>query len=268
MKAAAKTLAEQSDKHLLYQQSVQDVEAEIDFVDAEFRRLTGRLATRLREDFCGTGNTAAEWVRRRPENMALGLDLDDEVLAWGRVHNLGDLPEEDQWRLILEACDVRQPPDEPMDIVLAMNFSYYLFPTRQEMVGYFTRVRKSLVTDGVFFLDAYGGYDSYREIQEEREVDGFTYVWDQADYDPVTGMMQCHIHFHFPDGSKISPAFSYRWRLWTLPEITEMLAEAGFSDVQVYWEGTDEETGEGNGEFNPCERGDPDPGWITYISAR
>ena len=61
-------------------------------------------------------------------------------------------------------------------------------------------------------------------------------------------------------------AFTYEWRLWTLPEIRELLEEAGFGRVTVYWEGTDED-GEGNGEFEPTTRGDADAGWIAYLVA-
>lgn len=81
-------------------------------------------------------------------------------------------------------------------------------------------------------------------------------------------MMDCYIHFAFPDGSRMDRAFSYRWRLWTLPELREMLAAAGFSDIVVYWEGTDEDANEGNGIFEPAEVGDADPGWVCYIVAQ
>jgi hypothetical protein len=154
------------------------------------------------------------------------------------------------------------------DIVLAMNFSYYLFPTRAEMLAYFRNVHDGLVEDGIFFLDAYGGYDAPREIEEERECEGFTYVWEQSSFNPIDGMMNCHIHFSFPDGSRIDDAFLYRWRLWTLPELRELLYEAGFSDVAIYWEGTDEEQNEGNGIYEPSEVGDADPGWVCYIVAQ
>ena len=125
-----------------------------------------------------------------------------------------------------------------MDIVLAMNFSYWILHTRTGMRRYFEKVRDALVEDGVFFLDAYGGYDAFREMRETTGNDGFTYVWDQARYDPITGRQRCHIHFRFPDGSRIKDAFVYEWRLWTLPEIREILEEAGFRDVTVYWQGT------------------------------
>ena len=94
----------------------------------------------------------------------------------------------------------------------------------------------------------------WRNIEEERECDGFTYIWEQASFNPIDGMMDCHIHFTFPDGSRMDRAFSYRWRLWTLPELREMLAEAGFRDIVVYWEGTDEDANEGNGIFEPAGR--------------
>ena len=60
---------------------------------------------------------------------------------------------------------------------------------------------------------------------------------------------KCNIHFKFPDGSKIKRAFSYTWRLWTAPELRDMLLDAGFRNVTVYWEGEDD-NGEGNGEFS------------------
>jgi hypothetical protein len=128
-------------------------------------------------------------------------------------------------------------------------------------------VHASLLDDGIFFLDAYGGYDAPRELQEERECDGFTYIWDQESFNPIDSLMTCHIHFEFPDKSRMERAFTYHWRLWTLPEIRELLAEAGFTEVTVYWEGTDEDSNEGNGIYEPTQKGDADPGWVCYIVA-
>ena len=48
------TMAEQADIHELYEHSVQNVENEIEFLQATFRSLTGRTAYLFREDFCGT----------------------------------------------------------------------------------------------------------------------------------------------------------------------------------------------------------------------
>ncbi len=69
------------------------------------------------------------------------------------------------------------------------------------------------------------------------------------------------------DGSRIRRAFAYDWRLWILPEVRDLLLEAGFTGVEVYWEGTDGETGEGNNIFTRRERAIDDPAWIAYIVA-
>lgn len=261
-------LAGQADRHYLYQESVQDTEAEIDFVEETWAELRDRPAELLREDFCGTANTACEWIRRDPQHYAIGVDLDAEVLEWGLLNNLAQLDDEQQSRIELLQENVLVTTPVLADIVLAMNFSYYLFLVREDLLDYFRCVHASLVDDGIFFLDAYGGYDAPREIEEERECEGFTYIWEQASFNPIDATMTCHIHFEFPDRSRMDQAFSYYWRLWSLPEISELLTEAGFSDVTVYWEGTDKKTNEGNGIYQPADVGDADPGWVCYVVAQ
>lgn len=260
--------ADLADRHALYQEAVQDVEAEIDFVDETYEEVRGRKAKLLREDFCGTANTACEWVRRRRGNRAIAVDLDTEVLDWGREHNVKALSPAEQKRIELIEGDVLDTAAEPVDIVLAMNFSYFLFRERDDLREYFRSVKKNLKDDGLLIMDCYGGYDAPKELTEPRDCGKFTYIWDQAEFNPITNGMVCHIHFKFPDKSRMKRAFSYHWRLWSLPEITEILEEAGFSQSDVYWEGTDEETGEGDGIYTPSTVGDADPGWICYIVAQ
>jgi SAM-dependent methyltransferase len=261
-------MADRADRHVLYEMAVQEPESEMDFVADTFRELRGRNPLLIREDFCGTANSSCEWVRRDSGHRAIGVDIDPEVLDWGRRNHLSRLTPGAQERITLIEGDVMTVESEPVDALLAMNFSYYLFKTRDGLRDYFRRARENLVEDGVLFLDAFGGYEAFRELEEERECDDFTYVWDQASYDPITGDMTCHIHFEFPDRSKMKKAFTYHWRLWTLPEIQEVLREAGFSDVTVYWQGWDEEDDEEDGEFLPAKHGEADAGWICYIVAQ
>ena len=270
---SAASMAERADRHLLYQQSVQDVETELDFVEQTWSELRQRPAVFLREDFCGTANTACEWVVRDDNHQAVGVDLDLDVLEWGRLFNLAELEDEQLERIELLHEDVLQTRPGLADIILAMNFSYYLFMQREELREYFANALDSLVSDGILFLDAYGGYEAPMVLTEPRECedeDGneFTYIWEQAEFNPIDSCMTCHIHFEFPDKSRMDKAFSYRWRLWTLPEIREILYEAGFSQVDIYWEGTDEKNNEGNGVYMPSEVGDADPGWVCYIVAQ
>jgi hypothetical protein len=268
-------LSAKADRHTLYQHAVQSPDAEIDFVDDTYKALRGRRATTLREDFCGTALTSCEWVRRRPTNLAFGVDLDQPTLAWGIEHNLAQLKAAARTRLTLindNVLTVETP--QPVEIVLAMNFSYFIFKQRSLLRRYFAHVRQGLAEGGLFMLDAYGGSDAFKELREKRPIKNgppgigpFTYVWDQAHYDPITGDTRCHIHFHLKDGSKINRAFTYEWRLWTLPEIKEILEEAGFAKSTVYWEGTDPKDNSGNGHFEPAEHGEADLGWICYIVA-
>jgi cyclopropane fatty-acyl-phospholipid synthase-like methyltransferase len=266
-KSGTPTQAERADRHILYQKAVQDTGFEFEFVDATFKRLRGRTAHTLREDFCGTAAMCCEWVRQRRDNRAIGVDLDAAVLDWGRVHNLAELKPAEQRRVHLVEGNVLEVDLEPVDLLLAMNFSYQCFKDRATLRHYFERARAGLVDDGVMILDVFGGYDAIREMTERTKHKKFTYIWDQHRYDPVTGEILCHIHFAFPDGSKLKKAFSYDWRLWSLPELQEILREAGFQRVTVYWQGTEEKTNEGNGIFEPAEHGDADPAWICFISA-
>jgi hypothetical protein len=263
----ARTLAEKADRHTLYQRAVQCAESEVDFVDETFRAQRRRRATVLREDFCGTALVACEWVGRRPGNLAFGVDLDAAVLDWGREHNLSKLAPEARARITLLNEDVMHVRTRPVDACLAMNFSYWIFKTRPALRTYFERVRGGLVDDGLFFIDAYGGHDAFRVLRERTPHRGFTYVWHQAAYNPVTGETTCHIDFSFPDGSRLPRAFTYEWRLWTLPELRELLQEAGFRRATVYWQGWDEQKQEATGDFFPTETGDADAGWIAYIVA-
>ncbi|MEA3641774.1 MAG: class I SAM-dependent methyltransferase [Lamprobacter sp.] len=278
--------AEQADRHALYERAVQCPEAEVDFIQQTFLDRRGRPARSLTEDFCGTAAVCREWILRHPEHCAVGVDKDPAVLAYARQHRLASMTADQQRRLRLINADVLEittpqsaPGLEleaptscaPVDLILAMNFSWWLITKRRDLRGYFMRVRERLVADGLFLLDAYGGYDAFRVITEERSIEddlepSFSYIWDQADYDPISGLMQCAIHFQFPDGSRLENAFCYRWRLWTLPELREILTEAGFRNLIVYWQGWDE-NGDPDGCFHPVTRADADAGWICYLSA-
>ena len=258
------TMADRADIHELYEESVQNVENEVEFTQQTFQEITGRTAYVFREDFCGTASLACEWVKQGPEYSAIGVDIDPSVLEWGRKNRVGRLETADQARVSLIESDVQTVETPKVDILVAFNFSYWIFEERAQMVAYMRSCRDALKDDGVLFMDMFGGPESFEETKEKTKQDGFTYVWHQAKYHPITNHMQCYIHFRFPDGSKIKRAFSYAWRLYTAPELRDMLIEAGFGKVTVYWEGEDED-GEGNGEFTPEEKGEADLAWIAYI---
>lgn len=257
-----------ADRYDLYQRAVQEPEADVSFLRRVFKKRFGRPPRRMREDFCGTALLAATWVSRHAENEAWGVDLDPEPLAWGLEHNLKPLSESRRARVHLVEGDVLTARTPPADVTVAFNFSYFLFKTRRELLTYFRKARSTLAKEGILFLDAYGGADAQQRQLETREHDGFDYQWDQDRFDPITHDVVNHIHFVLPGRRKMKRAFTYEWRLWSLPEICELLEEAGFSDVGVYWEGTDSKSDEGNGIFTRREHAPDDPAWIAYVVAQ
>ena len=258
--------AKTADINELYERSVQCPESEVDLILQAWKDFRGREPLSIREDFCGTSAVSREWVQRNNSCTSLGIDLDKSVLRWANDRIKKELAPEQQRRITLVEQDVVSTKTADVDCILAMNFSYYGFKQRATLKEYFTSVYNHLVDDGLFLLDAYGGSDSFLEMDEERDLDGFTYVWDQHYVNPITGDIVNYIHFEFPDGSKIMRAFTYDWRFWTIPEIKDVLLDAGFSRVEIYWEGSDED-GDGNGEWKIDTRGEPCAGWVAYIVA-
>jgi SAM-dependent methyltransferase len=257
--------AKTADKHVLYELAVQAPETEVDFLNSWFRKHRGKKPLSLREDFCGTAVLCSCWVKSSSDRTATGIDIDKSVLAWGTEHNLGKLDEETRSRVTLLRQDVRAKVSEKHDIICAFNFSYWIWKTRDEMRSYFAHVRSGLAKGGLFFCDAYGGWESHEPMLEPRLIKaGFTYVWDQHSFDPITHDVTNYIHFEFQDGTKMPKAFRYDWRFWSLPELQELLKEAGFSKVSVYWDTSDDETKDA---YRLRSRAENQPGWLAYLVA-
>jgi hypothetical protein len=260
------TLAERADKYDLYLKSVQDAEHEVYFLERAYKGFYSRPPQVLREDFCGTYAVCCEWVKSGSKRKAVGVDIDPEPLAWGSEHHLAKLKPAQQSRVQTLMTDVRQVTGPKADVVAAQNFSYWIFKTRAELLIYFKAAHANLKSRGVFVLDMMGG----PEVLEEDEEDvtafrGFDYVWHQATIDPITHECTLYIHFRFKDGSELHRAFSYEWRLWSIPEVRELLQEAGFKRSVVYWEDTDSKSGEGTGTYRKRKHAGMDPTWIAYI---
>src|SRR5690606_23674484 len=133
------------------------------------------------------------------------------------------------------------------DVICAFNFSYWIFKSRKQLLQYFKGVRKSLNKQGVFFVDLFAGPESQKRITDTKKVSsGLTYYWECQRFNPLTHECTFAIHFEDKKG-KHENVFTYDWRFWTMPELRDIMMEAGFSKTVAYWEGDDED-GSGNGE--------------------
>lgn len=265
-KKRSKFNAKNADKHVLYQLSVQDPDVEIQFINRVFKKRHKRPPLTLREDFCGTALLCATWIKSNKARTAVGIDLDRRVLAWGTKHNLAPLSEPGK-RIKLLNQDVCAAVPARFDVAVGFNFSYWVFKTRDDLRKYFLSVFRSLKPGSLFFLDCYGGLTGQEQLTERRRVrGGFTYIWQQATFNPIDHAVMNHIHFQFQNKSKLKRAFSYDWRFWSLPEIREVLSEAGFRTSTVYWEGPGKD-GSGDGVFKPRTVVENENAWITYVVA-
>jgi SAM-dependent methyltransferase len=266
------------DRHALYEVAVQGVDWDLDFLERVWRyRNPGQSPRLLREDFCSTAALATHWVLRGRHREAWGVDLDPEPLAWARKHRLKYVHEAAS-RVHLVRGDVRRPRRPRVDLACALNFSWWVFHERADLLRYLRSARAGLKPKGVLVMNLFGGSSAERELVErtrrraENGPDGerlpvFTYVWEHARYNATDRRLLAHIHFELRDGRRLKNAFTYDWRMYTIPELRDAVREAGFREFEVWSEGWDAGARRGNGTLYKRTTLDNADTWIAYAVA-
>lgn len=254
------------EKYDFYERSVQNAESEVEFMQDEYKRIFKKNPVLFREDFCGTGAISCEWVKQDKKREAYGIDLDPEPLAMGHERHFSKLKPTEQKRMHYRKENVLKTKTPKVHVICAFNFSYFIFKSRKDLVKYFKSVRKSLKSDGVFFLDIFGGPESQKLVTDVKKLKNLTYYWECQQFNPITHECLFAIHFRDSKGKKHSNVFTYEWRFWTLPEIHDALKEAGFGRTLTFWEGDDDE-GSGNGIFTESADGENCDAWVAYVGA-
>lgn len=253
-------------KYDFYERSVQNPEGEVTFMFDEYKRLNGRAPFTFREDFCGTGAMSCAWVQQHKDCESWAVDLDPEPIAMGKTRHHSKLKKDQQKRVHYLQANVLKAKAPKVDVICAFNFSYFIFKERKQLLQYFKSVRKSLGKQGVFFLDLFGGPESQKLVTDVRKVSDFTYYWECQHFNPFTHDCTFAIHFRDKKGKKHENVFTYHWRFWTMPELRDLLKEAGFAKTICYWEGDDPDGG-GNGEYEPKDDPENCDAWVSYIAA-
>lgn len=238
----------------LYQRAVQHPQATVQLL-LQMHKQPGpgattpaRPATRLREDFAGSALLAATWVALDENHRALAIDNHLPTFRWAARHTRASLgPRAQDLHLLLGDVKWYAPPRVPrVDVIAALNYSTFIYHDRASLRDYFRLARRNLREGGVLVMDAFGPPTSQLPRVSQRKIPGdpragvppFTYHWRERQYDPLTGRVDCRMHFawRLPNGKtrRRRDAFVYDWRWWTLPELTETMQEAGFSQTQ-FW---------------------------------
>ncbi|CAL5221490.1 g3691 [Coccomyxa viridis] len=290
------------DRHALYESAVQSPKGDISYLLCFYQRYIGQqVPEHLREDFCGTALLASTWCRGDlARRTGMGLDIDRDALMWGMQHNgegLADTAQPCLWLLhgdvtqpldkaVLVNCPVRsnsngsQPSVEQSmqdmsihasDIICAFNFSVCLLHQRSEVQAYFRQSRQALSKrGGILVMDLLGGHAAEESVFMHRHNDttGARFVWEQEGYNPVTRHIHCYITLRDPDTQKnLRRAFHYHWRLWTIPELHDMLMGAGFSRVNVWlrpMQGVSSGCEDEEGEEGSSDSGEHDEDFEEY----
>jgi len=254
-----------------YEASVVDAPQDVALFRDLFLRLFGNYPETYREDFCGTFQHSVEWIKFNRKNRAWALDLDPRPLQYGREKHLSTLEPSQQSRITLLQKDVRRHSKPKVDFATALNFSYSLFKSRSALLSYFKTIHSSLNSKGLFLVDVMGGSALHEPSKDERRIPktkstpALDYFWEQKTFDPISNHAKFAIHFRVKGKRKIfRNVFTYDWRLWGLPELREIMLEAGFAEAKIYWEGSSR-NGQGNGIFRERVVGEACDVWLAYV---
>ena len=263
----------------LYRWAVQDPRTQTTFLSLIHHHGSGRWPRRLREDFAGNAADAVEWLALGGER-AIAVDIDGRALRWGTRRARAILGARADRLQVVEA-DVRTvgPPRVPrVDVVAALNFSALVLHERRDMLAYFRRVRGGLRAGGVFVMNVFGGPARMRPWRRRRTIrrkalyamepppPAFEYIWEQLSFDPLTARLDCRLHFVVRERGRrriLRNAFRYDCRVWTVPELRDLLREAGFRKAEV-WQHRNRGRG---GVFEPKARLEG-PAWVVYVVGR
>ncbi len=227
---------------------------------------------RLREDFSARARVSRQWCRDVPAGTATAVDLDPSLLRDLLTKHARSTPP----RVKAIAGNALRLPVRPAsaDIVFVGNFSIGEIHDRPTLVKYLRDSAARLAPGGVFICDTYGGESAFRtgsvqrthpwarpdsrpvgQIRRASRPSKSTadlrirYTWEQREANPLSGMVTNAIHFRVFRGSEvigeITDAFIYHWRLWSVPELRDAMAQAGFASSDVYADVPDAQDSEG-----------------------
>ena len=264
----------------LYLHAVQHPQAEVGFLLKAYLHHRDQPPAKLKEDFAGTSAVACAWVDFADHFQAIAVEHDRATVQWARTYATQVLPADRLTGLSIVQSDVLLVEEPRVDIVAALNFSCFIYHSRERLRAYFAAARASLRPGGMLVLDAFGGPGAMRpglqaravRIEGGTEGDGgaeveLEYQWEQRAFDAVSSRIDCRIHFAQNGRRVMEDAFVYDWRLWSLPELRELLLESGFADVAIWCDAVNPATGQSDSDYQPIESMPAREDWVAYLVA-
>lgn len=270
----------------LYEHCVQNIPMTLRMVEAMHAAHARSPARILHEDFSGSAAFAHAWCQSNPKRTALAIDMDPEAHADGTPHprlarltaDLTRLPR--TLRPDSSSARAARTNLSKADIIYAGNFATCEVHTRDALVAYLSRARQRLDADGVFICDLYAGPGAWRtgetrvthpplpELPRYRVA----YTWRQREADLLRGLVANEIDFALLNAKGVAihelvNAFTYHWRLWSIPEMREAMAHAGFKDVDVYPDSPEAVDADGVAYLTPLDYLETKSSAVVYVCA-
>lgn len=250
------------DKFDLYTLCVQDPPRMAEFLEA----VHDGSPCVLRDDFAGPGAIARAWAARSSRHRGVAVDVDEVPLRKAKGARRVK-------RVVADVLRVK----ERADVICGLNFGVCELHERRDLVKYLVQARRSLHTGGVLVCDLYGGSDSFTRSTTRRtiRVDGRTtvkYSWVQEGGDATTCRVRNRIHFDVQQGKTVKSvrdAFVYDWRLWSIPELSDAMKDAGFGSVEVHDRLGAARDADGNLHVRALQPGESlDDPYVVYVVGR
>jgi hypothetical protein len=160
-------------------------------------------------------------------------------------------------------------------VIFVGNFSIGEIHSRRDLVRYLSRSRSRLRPGGVFVCDTYGGQSAFttgavQRLHQGPEPFQTRYTWEQREANPLTGEVVNALHFRvLRTGTvelELTNAFVYHWRLWSVPELRDAMAQAGFASTEVYDKVPDAVDQDGRVYVRPAE--EVEESFIVCVAGR
>jgi hypothetical protein len=231
----------------------------------------GRSPHLLGEDFSGSGPLSRAWASLGPRFHSVAVDQDAEPLA--RLRGCE--------RVSTEHRDVLRSRSR-VDILACTNFPIGYWHTRESLLRYLRHARSRLNSQGMLVCDLYGGSNALSPGSYTRSLRGphgerIEYTWEQRSADPLSHRVRNAIHFRVREKGEsrtLRDAFEYDWRLWSIPELSDAIRDAGFRGIDVYHtlgDAIEVSNRSSAGKLKPRAMSEndelPDP-WVVYVVAR
>ncbi len=214
-----------------------DVQRDIIFMQAAFRRYAGHELTSIIDIACGPGyhaRTAARMGLR-----ALGMDLRPEMLEFAK-QQAPDAPVD--W-MVGDMCDFKL--DKPVDVAGCFYDSIDAMITDEMMVEHFRAVAGNLSPKGLYIIECihprdcsptHYGLHRHRGARDDVLVECVIGT-NRPEFDPVTGIGEVEFQMRiFENGKEQRIAEKSQERLYS-PQIIKLLAEKSGALNVVGWFG-------------------------------